>query len=36
VPIAEIDISSGVVRIFSGIDRHALHEILATLNEVRR
>jgi hypothetical protein len=32
--IAEIDLSTGVVRIFAGIDRHALHEMLAVLREV--
>jgi len=33
-PIAEIDLSAGVVRIFAGIERHALHEIIAVLREV--
>jgi hypothetical protein len=35
-PIAEIDLASGVVRIFAGIDRHALHEIIAVLKEVTK
>jgi hypothetical protein len=35
-PIAEIDLASGVVRIFAGIDRHALHEVIAALREVTR
>ncbi len=34
-PIAEIDIASGLVRIFAGIDRHALHEIMTVLKETR-
>ncbi len=33
-PIAEIDLSEGRVRIFAGIDRHSLHEIIAALREV--
>ncbi|MBV8176545.1 MAG: hypothetical protein JO151_18545 [Verrucomicrobia bacterium] len=33
-PIAEIDLSDGRVRIFAGIDRHSLHEIIAALKEV--
>jgi hypothetical protein len=33
-PIAEIDLSTGVVRIFAGINRHALHAMLAVLREV--
>lgn len=33
-PIAEIDISSGTVKIFAGIDRHTLHEIFAVFREV--
>ena len=34
--VAEIDLSAGIVRIFGGIDRHALHEILSVLREVTR
>jgi hypothetical protein len=34
-PIAEIDLTAGVVRIFAGIDRHSLHEVIAALREVR-
>ena len=33
-PIAEIDLASGIVRIFAGIDRHALHEVIAVLKAV--
>ena len=33
-PIAEIDLTAGVVRIFAGVDRHSLHEIIAALREV--
>ncbi len=35
-PIAEIDLHSGVVRIFAGVDRRALREIIAPLKEVTR
>jgi hypothetical protein len=35
-PIAEIDLHTGVVRIFSGVDRHALHEIIAALKEATK
>jgi hypothetical protein len=34
-PIAEIDLTAKVVRIFAGIDRHSLHEVIAALREVR-
>lgn len=34
-PIAEIDLAAGLVRIFAGIDRHALHEIMTVLKETR-
>lgn len=33
-PVAEIDISTGTVKIFAGIDRHTLHEIFAVFREV--
>jgi transposase len=33
-PIAEIDLSTGLVRILSGVDRRALQEIIAALREV--
>lgn len=33
-PIAEADWSAGVVRIYAGIDRDALHEIMMVLREV--
>jgi hypothetical protein len=35
-PIAELDLAAGVVRIFAGIDRHALREIIAVLKEVTK
>jgi hypothetical protein len=35
-PIAEIDIARGSIRIFTGITRHDLHELLAVLREVSR
>lgn len=34
--VAEIDLATQVFRIFSNIDRHALHEILAALRESAR
>lgn len=33
-PIAELDLSGGVVRIYEGIDRHSLYEIVSALREV--
>ena len=33
-PLAEIDLASRVVRVFAGIDRHALYEVLAALREM--
>jgi hypothetical protein len=34
--IAEIDLVAGVIRIFAGIDRYALHEVIAAFREVTR
>lgn len=33
-PLAEIDLTSRVVRIYAGVDRHSLYEVLAALREV--
>jgi len=35
-PVAEIDIARGSIRIFAGINRHDLHELLSVLREVAR
>lgn len=34
VPVAEIDLASRLVRVYAGIDRHSLYEMLAALREV--
>ena len=34
VPVAEIDLASRLVRVYAGIDRHSLYEVLAALREV--
>ena len=34
VPVAEIDLASRLLRVYAGIDRHSLYEVLAALREV--